>query len=188
MRIGLIRHGETDWNARGVLQGASDIPLNVRGEKQARDAGRMLRGQEWRAIAASPLSRARRTAEIIAEHAGFAPPRLLPGLVERSFGELEGTSVLRPDGSRVPLEGHEGVEPHEEVLARTRAALEQLARDEQGPMLVVTHGTVIRLLMDWILGFPSPRVSNLGLSIIELGADEPPRALLANGYPLAPLS
>lgn len=187
MRIGLIRHGETDWNVRGVYQGASDVPLNRRGEGQARDAGRLLRGRGWQGVCCSPLRRARQTAEIIAAKARLACPEVLPRLTERGFGELEGRRVRNRDGSRAELDGARGVEPAETVVARARAQLVELARrPRSGHLLVVTHGALIRLVLDSLLDFPAPRIANLSLSVLESAPDGSLRVLTANGYPLDP--
>src|SRR5512140_799505 len=65
VELWLVRHGETDWNRRGLCQGQADIPLNETGLAQARQTAAMLRqaGQKFAAIYSSPLMRARRTAE-----------------------------------------------------------------------------------------------------------------------------
>src|SRR6056297_2314192 len=63
--ICLVRHGETDWNLRGLVQGSTDIPLNERGYSQARAAGAYLAGEQWDYLYASPLSRAHKTAVTI---------------------------------------------------------------------------------------------------------------------------
>ena len=70
-RSGILRHGETDWNAQGLSQGNVDIPLNPTGLAQARSAALRLRNRGIATIVSSPLSRARVTAEIAAS-AGVA--------------------------------------------------------------------------------------------------------------------
>ena len=67
----LVRHGETDWNRQGLSQGSVDIPLNELGLAQAREAAQKLRGRGIASIVASPLSRARVTAEIVGEVLGL---------------------------------------------------------------------------------------------------------------------
>lgn len=184
MRIGLIRHGETEWNARGLLQGSSDVPLNERGEEQARDAARLLRGAGWQHLATSPLVRARRTAALIREATGLGEPTVLPGFAERSFGELEGTDYWQPDGTRAPLD-HPSVEPVEAVQARARAALDGVAdAHPDGRVLVVAHGSVIRVLLDTLLVEPAPHLTNLSLSVIEREPNGRLVVTIANGYPL----
>ena len=66
--ICLVRHGQTDWNALGKLQGQTDIPLNELGKIQARQCGEFLSEEDWDVIISSPLKRARETAEIISNY------------------------------------------------------------------------------------------------------------------------
>ena len=187
MRIGLIRHGETDWNAAARLQGQVDIPLNERGIEQAKDAGRLLRGHAWARVTASPLGRAQQTAELIAAAIGVDEVGSVPGIVERSFGELEGAEIYLPDGSRRSLE-HPSVEPEDAVVARSIAAiLDTAARHPDEDLIIVTHGSVIRLVLTELLGERAPHIANLALSILETDADAPHglRVWSANGYPIA---
>ena len=65
-RIYLARHGETDWNARGKLQGHTDIALNEGGRQQARDLATRLAGEHIVSVTTSDLSRARETGAIVA--------------------------------------------------------------------------------------------------------------------------
>lgn len=186
MRIGLIRHGETDWNAQMKLQGATDIPLNERGIEQAEDAARLLRGSDWTRIVTSPLGRARHTAEIIAAELGFEEPMLVPDLVERSFGALEGEHVYRPDGSRMRIE-HPTVEPVDVVVGRALGALASLAaRFPEENVLVTTHGSIVRLTLDVLLTWKAPHISNVALSVLETDAEAEQGFVVrsANGYPL----
>ncbi|PPG04202.1 histidine phosphatase family protein [Pseudoclavibacter sp. RFBI5] len=186
MRIGLIRHGETDWNATGLLQGATDIPLNSRGLDQANDAAGLLVGQGWSHLYSSPLSRALTTAEIIGQGTGLGAPTLLPGIIERSFGELEGQKYWMPDGTRRPLD-HPSIEPTGVVVERSLASIAQVAAahpDEDS--LIVCHGSVIRLVLTSILGAQAPHIGNLALSILRPGADGALVVTLLNGYPLVP--
>ncbi len=87
-----LRHGETDWNAQGISQGNVDIPLNATGIAQARAAAEKLRNRGIATIVASPLSRARVTAEFVGEALGL-PVALDPDLREVSFGVQEGQAM-----------------------------------------------------------------------------------------------
>src|SRR5215472_10274815 len=87
-----LRHGETDWNARGISQGNVDIPLNATGLAQARSAAERLRNRGIASIVASPLSRARVTAEIAGEALGL-PVAVDADLREVSFGVQEGQAM-----------------------------------------------------------------------------------------------
>lgn len=92
MRIGLVRHGLTDWNAAGRIQGQTDIPLNEEGRKQAERLGRRLQSENyhWDYIVTSGLSRAQETGEILSRL--LQVPMLEPDarLKERGFGQIEG--------------------------------------------------------------------------------------------------
>ena len=90
--ICLVRHGETDWNAIGKLQGRTDIPLNETGIFQAEKCGEYLKESEWDFIITSPLNRAKQTAEIIKRKIDV-PLLEMDHFVERHFGEAEGMTL-----------------------------------------------------------------------------------------------
>jgi probable phosphoglycerate mutase len=141
-----LRHGETDWNAEGRSQGRTDIALNSVGLAQARRAAKTLVGIGGIAtIVASPLVRARVTAEIAAEALGL-PVALDEGLQEVNFGEQEGLPMgdWYDDwiaGSYTPA----GAETFAELLARAVAAVNR-ATTKPAPVLVVAHGALFRAL------------------------------------------
>jgi len=87
-----LRHGATDWNRNGLFQGRTDNPLNEDGLRQAHEAAGMLRGAGISRIVASPLVRAARTAEIIAD-AISVPLTIDDGIIEFDFGSFEGLPV-----------------------------------------------------------------------------------------------
>lgn len=87
-----VRHGETDWNREGVLQGFSDIPLNETGRDQARAASSLIAALPVSRLVASPLQRASETASII-NQALQKPIDHCADLRERHFGVFEGKSV-----------------------------------------------------------------------------------------------
>ena len=98
-RVYLLRHGETDWNKAGKIQGGGfDIPLNENGRHQAKCAARALQDIPLSLIASSPLSRAAETADMITQGRSHYYERILvPGLTEMSFGEFEGFPRRRDD-------------------------------------------------------------------------------------------
>ncbi|HKU35262.1 MAG TPA: histidine phosphatase family protein [Paenarthrobacter sp.] len=162
----LVRHGQTDWNAERRLQGATDIPLNETGREQARDAVAILSGYEWDTIVSSPLSRAAETADLIAEGLGLTVARRVPELIERSFGPAEGLQAgPELDALRIPG-GFRGGESDDDAAARGTAALEELAREFAGQrVLVVSHGTLIRLTLNRAIGRTLDSVQNAALNL-----------------------
>ena len=138
-----LRHGETDWNAQGLSQGRSDIPLNATGRAQAARAARTLAGHRFGSIVASPLSRARDTAAAVAETLGMTFT-LDDDLQEVGFGEQEGEPMgdwyddWIADRYTPP-----GAETFAGLRARTVAAINR-ATALPGPVLVVAHGALWR--------------------------------------------
>ncbi|MDQ0103418.1 putative phosphoglycerate mutase [Paenarthrobacter nicotinovorans] len=162
----LVRHGQTDWNAERRLQGATDVPLNDVGRGQARDAVAFLSGQQWDTVVSSPLSRAAETAEIIANGLGLSVARLVPDLTERSFGAAEGLQAgPELEALRIPG-GFRGGESDDDAAARGIAALESLAQEFAGKrVLVVAHGTLIRLTLSRAIGRTLDSVQNAVLNL-----------------------
>jgi uncharacterized phosphatase len=146
--IYLVRHGETDWNRERRIQGATDIPLNDTGRAQAMATGRLLSTRSWDAIIASPLARARETAEIIASAANHPGLHLLDEIVERRYGDAEGLTYEQveerfPGDMDVP-----GRETRDAVAERVIPALVSLAEQYRGrSIVVVSHGGVIRAVL-----------------------------------------
>jgi broad specificity phosphatase PhoE len=152
----LVRHGETDWNAEGRLQGHTDTPLNDLGRRQARELAEELAGEAVDAVYSSDLSRAKETAEILAERSGL-PVTLDPGLREKDWGTWEGLTSAERD--RVELAG-ETTEAHR---ARVLASLRSIhARHPAGRVLVVTHGGSVRRVQASALGMALPVLENCG--------------------------
>jgi probable phosphoglycerate mutase len=149
----LARHGETDDNVPPArVQGRRDVPLNDRGRDQARRLAAAAAGERPRTLWASPLARARETAEIVGAELGLAP-RLDERLVESDRGAWEGRlldDVRRDDpelwaawrraGADFRFPGGESLAEH---LERVSAALDEIAADG-GRALVICHGGTIR--------------------------------------------
>ncbi|MFD1721037.1 histidine phosphatase family protein [Amnibacterium endophyticum] len=143
----LVRHGETEWNRTGRVQGRTDIPLNDTGRAQAREAGRRLADDAFDAVVASPLSRAAETARIIAREIGASDDvELVDALVERDYGDAEGMTGAEIDAA---FAGHLlARESREQTVERVLPALLDLARRHPGQrVLVVSHGGVIGSLV-----------------------------------------
>jgi probable phosphoglycerate mutase len=87
-----VRHGVTDWNRQGRFQGLTDIPLGDDGISQANAAARRLQSFAFDYVVSSPLTRAVKTAEIIAAASGKAVS-IDPDMIECDFGSFEGRSI-----------------------------------------------------------------------------------------------
>ncbi|HVS84538.1 MAG TPA: histidine phosphatase family protein [Gaiellaceae bacterium] len=162
----LVRHGETDWNASGRLQGHTDTPLNDFGRRQARLLAEQLADEQLDAVYSSDLARARETAEIVGERLCL-PVAVDPDLRERNWGSWEGLSPTERD--RVEFVG----ESNEDHRDRMLAALRRLAEQHHGGrVLVVTHGGSMRRVQAAATGIAQPVVENCGrwLCVWENGA------------------
>ena len=152
--IYVLRHGQTDWNRRGALQGQLDTPLNDAGLAQARDAAKLLAGLSFAAVYASPLRRARDTARLAT---GWAPGAIETDarLLEIAFGTWEGCeSAALGERIRPFLEASEayvppaGGETFDELLARARAfLLDAGARHAGQRILAVSHGALMHAML-----------------------------------------
>jgi broad specificity phosphatase PhoE len=152
----LVRHGETDWNADGLLQGHTDRPLSDFGRRQARQLADELEGEPFDAIYASDLARARETAEIAGERLGL-PVVLDTDLREKDWGTWEGLTAVERD--RVELVG-ESTGAHQERMLRSLTRIAE--RHPGGRVLVVTHGGSMRRVQTAALGMALPVVENCG--------------------------
>jgi probable phosphoglycerate mutase len=154
-QIYIVRHGQTDWNLEGRLQGSSNTPLNDAGRAQARRAATLL-GEVIRAgvvVVSSPLDRARDTADIIAAQWG-SEVHTDDRLVERNYGPWEGMSVqereqydpLQQKEYRAGREPeYEGYENHASVAARMVEAILEWVPRAPDDLLIVTHGSSSRM-------------------------------------------
>jgi probable phosphoglycerate mutase len=176
-RILFVRHGETDYNAEGRLQGQRDIPLNRRGRAQASAIGRALRTAMPEAIAAleaaqafiaSPLSRTRETMDLARAALGLAPSRyaLEPALRELTFGEWEGLTWPQvakrdPAGARARESDKWNFAPPDgESYAMLAQRLQPWLESRQADCFVVSHGGVARALMTLIAGVSPSAAEN----------------------------
>jgi broad specificity phosphatase PhoE len=186
-RLLLVRHGTTVWNAEGRLQGHTDVPLSAEGVEQARLIAERLRDEKVEAVWTSDLSRARSTAEAIAEVHGL-PVHATPALRETMLGVWEGLTeaeiVARGDEEhwrkyrRDPMNHRPpNSESLEKVWERLVDVEEALRREHsEGNVVVIGHGGSLGVLLCDALDAPhSSRnrfyLDNAGLSIIEYVGD-----------------
>ncbi|NBX86843.1 MAG: histidine phosphatase family protein [Proteobacteria bacterium] len=161
-----VRHGQTDWNLEGRMQGHTDIPLNANGLEQAVLAAERLHEVRIDVVVSSPLVRALKTAAVIAETHQW-PLRVDTALMERTFGSYEGkltremralhglreeesiSTILPPDAEQWPA-----------TKARAAAAVDFWLRAlPDQSILFVGHGAFFRALYE-VLGGPRMEAAN----------------------------
>ncbi|HTA66594.1 MAG TPA: histidine phosphatase family protein [Xanthomonadaceae bacterium] len=172
MRVLLARHGETPWNAEGRYQGQTDIPLSSVGEEQARKLGVRLADVPIARGVASPLLRARHTAQLALGASRESMLETDAGLLEIHHGTWEGKLAAeigdfdgerfkawrhRPESVLMPGTGGESLD---HVLARAWPAFERACSGlgDGDTLLVVAHDAVNRVLLCRILGIPLSKV------------------------------
>lgn len=174
----LCRHGQTDWNAAGRLQGQSDVPLNDTGREQARRNGERMREvaagrSEPLRFLASPMIRAFETMQIV--RAGMDLPRddfpTDERLREIHFGAWQGYDIpqLRAsDPTEVKRRGSEkwrfvppgeGAESYATLADRIAPVFHELQRDT----LVVAHGGITRSFLNRFCGLPEERAAHIDI-------------------------
>ncbi|UOQ85015.1 histidine phosphatase family protein [Gracilibacillus salinarum] len=168
--IYLVRHGETDWNALGKIQGQTDIPLNNDGKSQADECGRYLQTLEWDMLISSSLKRASETAQIINKYVQL-PYVEMDAFKERRFGAAEGMTVFErmeafPDGV------YPNAEEMPELTERVVAGLEEVHQRYTGKRIIlVAHGAVINALLSHFsngaIGSGKTKLVNGSLNLME---------------------
>jgi uncharacterized phosphatase len=149
--ICIVRHGETDWNAQGRLQGREDIELNDAGREQALKMADWLSRETWDAVVSSPLKRAFETAQIIARRLSISEINVEEQITERDYGEASG---LWPEErrSRFP-DGIPGQEDFELLRLRAMAGIEKIANAHRGERIVViSHGALTNSILYTLSG------------------------------------
>ncbi|QIQ21858.1 histidine phosphatase family protein [Zophobihabitans entericus] len=191
LNLYLVRHGETEWNLLNQMQGSQNSPLTEKGIAGAKTTGKFLANVPFVKAYSSNQKRAIETRDyILAERAdkGVNVPRKeLPGFAEMDFGSWEGVYV--PDLAKLPefqiyLTSPENYDPtsnqgewYLDVLARMKAALEQvIAENSTGDVLIVSHGSALRILLHVLRGGDwrehreeelCPRILNTSISLVN---------------------
>jgi len=166
-----IRHGETEWNAEGRLQGAQDIPINDLGRRQAADSGLILadrltrdgRSAQTLAFVASPLLRARRTMELVRGALNLPPDEyaLDDRRREIAYGEWEGSTLAQMQLADPAMFARRQAEkwtvppPGGESYAMVQARVSDWYGELEADTVAVAHGGTARALMV-ALGIETP--------------------------------
>jgi len=156
-KIYLIRHGQDEDNARGILNGHRNKPLTRLGISQAREAGDKLKNKNIEIIVSSPLRRAKQTAATIAKALGIKKVYLETDLRERDFGVLTGKLVkeipfyaekyIRINSSIYFTKG-KGIESFSATLKRAKSILKKLKKAHIGKnLLFVSHGDLSCMML-----------------------------------------
>ena len=171
-QFGLLRHGQTDWNINFLLQGVTDIPMNDTGIEQVRLAAQALQASDWDVVLTSPLTRARQTAQIIANHVGFDEILENELLIERSFGEAEGLSHEQWRAKYANLDEIPGGESRTQLAERSQRLLDYVSSEFNGlRVLAISHGALIRGLLAIASNNELPRdgerLGNASLNVVS---------------------
>ena len=195
MRVFVVRHGETAWNVEGRFQGQMDTKLNARGIVQAELLAERLKNHKFEAVLTSPHSRAKVTAETIAEKTGNSEVTIIEELTEINHGDWEGCladeisskwpEILKkwhtePEIAKMP--GATG-ESLEDISRRCVPAVERTLSKYKGDVLLASHDAVIKVLLcSWLAAplssFWRFQIPNCSITVVELLPDKTPRLLL----------
>lgn len=165
--LAFMRHGETDWNLAMRLQGRVDIPLNDTGRAQARKAGQDIKDDGWDLVVTSPLIRARETGSIVAQELNVELGPTYDDLMERAYGESEGQIVEGLSPAQY-MKFLETAESQEEVIARGTRVVQHVREQYPGRnVLMVSHGSLIRLTVAHLHSTESRRVANAEVVMVD---------------------
>jgi broad specificity phosphatase PhoE len=188
-----VRHGESEGNKTGRIQGHTDSPLSELGRRHAESAGRWFADKEIELVLTSPLARARETAEAICKHADAPSPRALPGLIELDTGIYSDAPIRELRGKdpdlfrRFRVHSWEAVPQAERIASLQRRALVvwdeliDLARGGTRRFVCVSHGGMIQWLIKATVGSEEQRwmplfeASNCGIFLFRAESTLPGR-------------
>ena len=164
MKIYIVRHGETVLNAKGVMQGRLDEPLNKNGRDLAEMAGKAMKGIRFDCCISSPLDRAKETAKIILrESENDIPIDIDDRLIEVDFGDMEGKKITEAGDAVLkfyydPLHfaGFPNGESIQDACGRTQELLKGLIAEDDGKTyLISTHGCAMRGMVNYLSDDPT---------------------------------
>lgn len=180
MKLYIIRHGQTDWNVEGKIQGRQDIPLNDMGRRQARALADGMKSRPVASVYSSPQKRAMETAEAIAGPLGLTV-KAVPQLMEIGYGDWEGRSaedILTTDRElyeswwqHPATVAPPGGETLNQVDERCRQAWDMIRSGMKGDTAVVAHGgTLAYFIVHLLEGQPEAKeivVSNASITTMD---------------------
>ena len=155
-KIYIVRHGKTDWNVKGLLQGATDIELNKEGIKQAKELVEKLDFSKIDICFCSPLKRTSQTAEILV---GNKIKIIYDSMiVERSFGDYEGKpnnfDLIKEQWNYKLNDSSHNIESLQDCLARAKKFLDKIKKEYPNKtILIISHGSFIKALHFNLIGY-----------------------------------
>jgi broad specificity phosphatase PhoE len=175
-KITLVRHGETDYNKNGLIQGRIDIPLNQFGKKQALLTAKHFINQEIDTIISSPLSRATETASIIAREINYQGEIIFDqAFVERDFGPVDGKDYL-PIVNQLFADKITGMEKNEQLIKRIMTGLNNVvAKYHRQSIMIVCHSHSIKAILNstdpekYDFSYP---LQNCGVTLLEYNQNQ----------------
>lgn len=158
-KIYLVRHGQDEDNAKGILNGHRDMPLTEIGKNQAKDLAQKIKetGIHFDKIYSSPLQRAYTTAEIISTSLDLGKPEMINILIERDFGSMTGKAIKDIEKSCTPniiktetiiyFLDPKGAETFFQLRKRGKKVLEYIKKKHKNQTIVlVTHGDIGKMI------------------------------------------
>lgn len=155
-KIYIVRHGKTDWNDKGLLQGSADIEINEEGIEQAKELTKMINLDEIDICICSPLKRTRKTAEILI---GDKKEIIYDDMImERSFGNYEGKPInfdlIAMQWDYKLNDSSNNIESLHDCLARADKFLKKIKEEYPNKsILIVSHGSFIKALHFNLIGY-----------------------------------
>jgi broad specificity phosphatase PhoE len=176
-RLMLVRHGESEWNADRRLQGQADIALSERGQAQARALRPTIAALRPDRVAASSLKRARHTAALL----GFPDAELDDDLREIDVGDWAGRNIndllaRNAEAYKAWRAGRHtppGGEAWGSFTARTGSVVRELLAGDSRKILVVSHGGVLRALVETLLALSPEKIVPVGPGTLTMLQHDP---------------
>ena len=175
--IYITRHGQSQWNLEGKVQGITDMPLTAKGIEQAQELAKKIKksGIKIDEVLYSPLSRAADTAKIVAEENGL-PLTLEPRLIEQNFGEYEGHEWKKHPGvfheaKKQFVYDYNGGESMLRLAQRIYNLLDELksrSQKENKTFLLVTHGGIARMIHSYFYSETNEEFSSTNIDNCQI--------------------
>lgn len=155
-KLYIVRHGKTDWNVKGLLQGSADIELNEEGISQAKELSKEINLDEIDICICSPLKRTKQTANLlVGDKVKIVYDDLI---VERGFGDLEGKKIIfdliAPQWDYKLNDSSHNIESIRDCLERANSFLNKIKEEYPNKtILIVSHGSFMKALHFNLVGY-----------------------------------